>query len=82
MRWKLPGLRRERERYPYLAGGRPDLLPGIDEMARLAEDAVIVSATDPFHHDIGYGTPADEALSPDENGRTTEHRQAALALTL
>lgn len=48
------------ERYPYLAGGRPGDLPGIDELARLLEDAVLVSTADPFHHGIGYGdAPAD-----------------------
>lgn len=56
------------ERYPYLAGGKPDLLPGIDELARLAEDAVIVSTADPFHHGIGYNTPPEEALYPLEGG--------------
>lgn len=56
------------ERYPYLAGGHPEMLPGIEEVARLAENAVIVSTADPFHHGIGYGTPLDEALPPDELG--------------
>lgn len=56
------------ERYPYLAGGKPDLLPGIDELARLADDAVIVSTADPFHYGIGYGTPAEEALAPEDGG--------------
>lgn len=56
------------ERYPYLAGGKPEELPGIDELARLAEDAVIVSTADPFHHGIGYGTPPDETYEPDAEG--------------
>jgi hypothetical protein len=56
------------ERYPYLAGGRPWELPGIDELASLAEDAVIVSTADPFHHGIGYGTPPEEAHWPDAEG--------------
>lgn len=56
------------ERYPYLAGGHPERLPGIDELARLIEDAVVVSTADAFHHGIGYGTPADEALPPDRTG--------------
>ena len=56
------------ERYPYLAGGHPERLPGIDELAALAEDAVIVSTADPFHHGIGYGDPPDRALAPDEGG--------------
>jgi hypothetical protein len=56
------------ERFPYLAGGKPERLPGIDELARLAEDAVIVSTADPFHHGIGYGTPPEESLHPHEGG--------------
>lgn len=56
------------ERYPYLAGGRPGDLPGIDEVAALAEEAVIVTTADPFHHGIGYGTPPAEAYWPDTQG--------------
>jgi hypothetical protein len=56
------------ERYPYLAGGRPDQLPGIEDLAALAEDAVIVSTADPFHHGIGYGDPPEHALDPHEGG--------------
>ncbi|MDX1664940.1 MAG: hypothetical protein R3272_14210 [Candidatus Promineifilaceae bacterium] len=56
------------ERYPYLAGGRPGALPGIEALARVVEDAVVVSTADPFHHGIGYGTPPEEAFPPDEAG--------------
>ena len=56
------------ERYPFLAGGHPERLPGIDELAALAEDAVIVSTADPFHHGIGYGDPPERALAPHEGG--------------
>lgn len=56
------------ERYPWLAGGEPENLPGIEELASLCEDAVVLSTADPFHHGIGYGTPADEAMDPDEAG--------------
>lgn len=56
------------ERYPYLCGGKPEKLPGIDELARLIEDAVVVSTADPFHHGLGYGTPKEEAFDPDDNG--------------
>lgn len=56
------------ERFPYLAGGSPGDLPGIDELAELARDAVIVSTADPFHHGIGYGTPPEDALHPHEGG--------------
>jgi hypothetical protein len=56
------------ERYPYLAGGHPERLPGIEDLAALAEDAVIVSTADPFHHGIGYGDPPERALAPDDGG--------------
>ena len=60
------------ERYPYLAGGRPGDLPGIDELARIAEDAVFVSTADAFHHGIGYGDAPGEAMWPDERGLAPE----------
>ena len=56
------------ERYPYLAAGHPENLPGIDDIARIAENAVIVSTADPFHHGIGYGDDEDEAFFPEEGG--------------
>jgi hypothetical protein len=56
------------ERYPYLAGGQPDRLPGIDALARLAEDAVIVSTADSLHHGLGYGDPPEQAYHPDVEG--------------
>lgn len=56
------------ERYPYLAGGRPGDLPGIEELASIAEDAAIVSTADAFHHGIGYGDAPENALWPDERG--------------
>jgi hypothetical protein len=56
------------ERYPYLAGGRPEMLPGAEALAELAEACVIVSTADAFHHGIGYGTPADEAFDHDAEG--------------
>lgn len=56
------------ERYPYLAGGHPERLPGVDEVAELARDAVIVSTADPFHHGIGYGDPPEAAFPPDAAG--------------
>ncbi len=56
------------ERYPYLAGGRPQDMPGIDELARLMEDAVLVSTADPFHHGIGYGDAPEDSHDPDAAG--------------
>jgi hypothetical protein len=56
------------ERFPYLAGGKPEALPGMANLVKLAKDAVIISTADPFHHGIGYGTPPEEALYPEEGG--------------
>jgi len=64
------GLRDRRlvERYPYLAGGSPESLPNFEEVAALAENAVIVATGDQFHHGIGYGTPPAEAHNLDDAG--------------
>ncbi len=56
------------ERYPYLAGGKPEKLPGIDAIARIAENAVIVSTADAFHHGLGYGDPPERSFAPHEGG--------------
>jgi hypothetical protein len=56
------------ERYPYLAGGHPERLPGIEDLAELVESAAVVSTADPFHHGIGYGDPPERALDPHEGG--------------
>jgi hypothetical protein len=70
------------ERYPYLAGGRPDELPGIDELAELAKNAVIVSTADPFHHGIGYGDAPEDSLPPDERGLALAHRRISEGMEL
>ncbi len=56
------------ERYPYLAGGNPQNMPGIDELARLMEDSVVLSTADPFHHGIGYGDALANTFDHDEVG--------------
>lgn len=56
------------ERYPFLAGGHPETLPGIEELDALAKDAVIVSTADPFHHGIGYGDAPEATHAPDAAG--------------
>lgn len=55
-------------RYPFLVGGRPETMPGISELEAMAKDAAIVATMDAFHHGIGYGTPAAEALAPEDGG--------------
>ncbi len=57
-----------REVYPFLAGDDPATLPHYDEVARWAEDAIIVSTADPFHHGIGYGDDDAVARAPHDSG--------------
>lgn len=64
------------ERYPYLAGGKPETLPGIDDLAELVKDAVIVSTADAFHHGLGYGNTPEESYNPDAEGLA--HAQSVL----
>lgn len=70
------------ERYPYLAGGKPEQLPGIDELARLVEDAVIVSTADPFHHGIGYGDPPERSYDPNAAGLAVARSTIAAGITI
>jgi hypothetical protein len=56
------------ERYPYLAGGHPERLPGIEDLAELVKDAAIVSTADPFHHGIGYGDAPEDSFDHDDEG--------------
>lgn len=56
------------ERYPYLAGGKPESLPGMEELRELAADAALVSTADPFHHGIGYGDSPEQSLAPEAGG--------------
>ena len=55
-------------RYPYLAGGSPETLPGIEELQEIARDAVVISTADSFHHGISYGDSEDKALHPPMGG--------------
>jgi len=69
-------------RYPYLAGGRPEALPGIAELEKFAEGAAIVATADPFHHGIGYGDAPGVALPADERGMELARRSIEQGLTI
>jgi hypothetical protein len=69
-------------RYPYLAGGRPHILPGITELQEIVRDAVVVATADPFHHGIGYGEPPESALAPDANGLGSAKKKIEEGLAL
>jgi hypothetical protein len=53
-------------RYPFLVGDDPESLPGMAELARLAERMPVVATTDPLHHGAGYGTPEGQRRSETE----------------
>jgi hypothetical protein len=55
-------------RFPFLVGDRPDDLPGLEELRRLAKDAVIVATADTIHHGVGYKTSEarDETIAETE----------------
>jgi hypothetical protein len=69
-------------RYPYLAGGRPEILPGIEELQEIVKEAVVVTTADPFHHGIGYGEPMEKALAPEAGGLELARRRIEEGLTL
>jgi hypothetical protein len=54
-------------RYPFLVGDDPATVPGIDEVARLAERMPVVATADPIHHGAGYGTPQGRRLAGDDD---------------
>jgi hypothetical protein len=70
------------ERYPYLAGGKPWLLPGIEELEKIVQEAVVVSTADPFHHGLGYGDPPEASLAPDEGGLELARRRIEEGIAL
>jgi hypothetical protein len=69
-------------RYPYLAGGRPELLPGIEELQQIVTDAAVVTTADPFHHGIGYGDPPESALFADRGGLDLARRRIEEGLAI
>jgi hypothetical protein len=73
-------------RYPYLAGGRPHILPGIDELLDLVSDdtqrTVVVATADPFHHGIAYGDPPEASFMPEAGGLDLARRSVGEALEM
>jgi hypothetical protein len=70
-------------RFPFLAGGKPDRLPGIGELEDLvAGGAVLVATGDLCHHGIGYGDPPGRALSPEPRGLEMARELIETGLTL
>jgi hypothetical protein len=69
-------------RYPYLAGGRPQILPGIEELKDIVRDAVVIATADPFHHGIGYGDPPEQSRAPEDGGLDLARRSIEEGLAL
>jgi ribosomal protein S18 acetylase RimI-like enzyme len=69
-------------RYPYLAGGKPHIMPGMEELQAIAKEAVVVATMDPFHHGIGYGEPPESALWPEKGGLDLARRRIIEGLEL
>lgn len=72
------------DRYPFLAAGAPERLPGFAELAALAREAgtVIVATGDLFHHGRGYGDGRAEALDPEAGGLALARRRIGEGLEL
>jgi len=69
-------------RYPNLAAGHPELLPGFDEVDEIARSAVVVATMDPVHHGIGYGDPPETALAPESGGIKLAHQHISKGMAL
>ena len=50
------------KRYPCLANRSPETLPGIDELASLSKDSVVVATSDLCHHGVAYGLTEEESV--------------------
>lgn len=56
-------------RFPYLAGGDPAGLPGVDELEELAASGAVIAATaDLFHHGLGYDDAPGRSLAFEAGG--------------
>jgi hypothetical protein len=67
--------------YPFLVGDDPEHLPGIADVAKLAERMPVVATTDPIHHGHGYGT-AVEALRRETDEATQTWARACIETQL
>lgn len=54
------------ERYPNMVNRSPESLPGMQELKKIAKNAVIVGTEDYCHHGVAYAVPKDDAVSMGE----------------
>jgi hypothetical protein len=69
-------------RYPFLAGGCPERLPGIRELEHLVPQAAIVATGDLVHHGIGYGDSPQSSMMPERGGLDLARRYIENGLTI
>ena len=69
-------------RYPFLAGGYPDRLPGMDGLASLVSLGVVVATGDLVHHGIGYGDSPSVSMFPSRRGLDLARRHIENGLTI
>ncbi len=55
-------------RYPCLVNARPECLLGIEELQRIAKDAVVVSTGDLVHNGVAYKTDSQLEIGPHSEG--------------
>lgn len=63
------------ERYPNLVNGHPASLPGMQELADIAKDAVIVGTEDYCHHGVAYAVPQEATLSMNDQALSFAKKQ-------
>lgn len=62
------------ERFPSLVNRDPANLPGIDELKKIAKNAVIIATDDMCHHGVGYGVSDIDAIQIDKDGYQFAHK--------
>ncbi len=69
-------------RYANLAQGRPETLPRIDEITKIAKESIVVATADLCHHGVSYRVPAEEALAISEEALTFARKNIGKGLKL
>jgi hypothetical protein len=54
--------------HPFLTGGKPGTMRGLEEFRRACEGEVVVATADVVHHGRGYGTPEGELREAGDAG--------------
>lgn len=63
------------ERYPNLVNRNPETLPGMQELKKLAKNAVIIGTEDYCHHGVAYALPKNSSMHMDEKALLFARKQ-------